>query len=99
MEPVTANSGTISDPLSGIAGWLSDGLSAATLILMLTAIATLRPAVRRRAAVLLLRPTQLRQTSPRKRPKGRRGRCWPTCSTGTGARTSRPGGGTSTSAR
>ena len=30
---------------------------------------------------------------------GGRGRCWPTCSTGTGARTSRPGGGTSTSAR
>ncbi len=31
--------------------------------------------------------------------RGRRGRCWPTCSTGTGARTSLPGGGTSTSAR
>ena len=31
--------------------------------------------------------------------RGRRGRCWPTCSTGTGARTNRPGGGTSTSAR
>ena len=28
-----------------------------------------------------------------------RGRCWPTCSTGTGGRTSPPGGGTSTSAR
>ena len=41
----------------------------------------------------------MRGTSPRKRPRGRRGRCWPTCSTGTGARTSRPGGGTSTSAR
>ena len=27
-----------------------------------------------------------------------RGRCWPTCSTGTGARTSPPGGGTSTCA-
>ena len=37
--------------------------------------------------------------SPRRRARGGRGRCWPTCSTGTGARTSRPGGGTSTSAR
>ncbi len=52
--PVTANSGTISDPLAGIGGWLGDGLFAATLILMLAAIAALRPAVRRRAAVLLL---------------------------------------------
>jgi hypothetical protein len=52
--PATANSGTISDPLSGIAGWLNDGLFAGTLILMLAAIAALRPAVRRRAAVLLL---------------------------------------------
>ncbi len=53
-SPITANSGTISDPLSGIAGWLNDGLFASTLILMLAAIAALRPAVRRRAAVLLL---------------------------------------------
>ena len=52
--PVTASSGTISDPLSGSGGWLGDGLLAVTLILMLTAIAALRPAVRRRAAVLLL---------------------------------------------
>jgi hypothetical protein len=49
-SPITANSGTISDPLSGIAGWLNDGLFASTLILMLAAIAALR----RRAAVLLL---------------------------------------------
>jgi hypothetical protein len=53
-SPITANSGTISDPLSGIAGWLNDGLFASILILMLAAIAALRPAVRRRAAVLLL---------------------------------------------
>lgn len=53
-SPITANSGTISDPLSGIAGWLNDGLFATILILMLAAIAALRPAVRRRAAVLLL---------------------------------------------
>ncbi len=52
--PITASSGTISDPLSGIGGWLGDGLFAGTLILMLAAIAALRPAVRRRAAVLLL---------------------------------------------
>jgi hypothetical protein len=52
--PITANSGTISDPLSGIDGWLGDGLFALTLILMLAAIAALRPAVRRRAVVLLL---------------------------------------------
>ena len=52
--PVTANSGTISDSLAGIEGWLGDGLFAATLILILAAIAALRPAVRRRAAVLLL---------------------------------------------
>ena len=52
--PVTANSGTISDPLSGSGGWLGDGLLAVTLILMLAAIAALRPAVRRRSAVLLL---------------------------------------------
>jgi len=52
--PITANSGTISDPLGGIAGWLNDGLFAGTLILMLVAIVALRPAVRRRAAVLLL---------------------------------------------
>jgi hypothetical protein len=52
--PITANSGTISDPLGGIAGWLNDGLFAATLILMAAAIAGLRPAVRRRAVVLLL---------------------------------------------
>jgi hypothetical protein len=52
--PATANSGVISDPLSGSEGWLGDGLFAVTLILMLIAIAALRPAVRRRAAVLLL---------------------------------------------
>jgi hypothetical protein len=52
--PITASSGTISDPLSGIDGWLGDGLFAGILILMLAAIAALRPAVRRRAAVLLL---------------------------------------------
>jgi hypothetical protein len=52
--PITANSSRISDPLAGIGGWLNDGLFAATLILMLTAIAALRPAVRRRAIVLLL---------------------------------------------
>jgi hypothetical protein len=52
--PITANSGTISDPLGGIAGWLNDGLFAATLILMAAAIAALRPAVRRRTIVLLL---------------------------------------------
>jgi len=53
-NPITANSDTISDPLSGIAGWLNDGLFASILILMLAAIAALRPAVRRRAVVLLL---------------------------------------------
>ena len=52
--PLTANSGTISDPLSGMEGWLTDGLFAGILILMLAAIVALRPAVRRRAAVLLL---------------------------------------------
>ena len=52
--PLTANSGTISDPLSGLEGWLTDGLFAGVLILMLAAIVALRPAVRRRAAVLLL---------------------------------------------
>jgi hypothetical protein len=52
--PVTADSGTISDPLRGIGGWLNDGLFAATLILMIAAIAALRPAVRRRAIVVLL---------------------------------------------
>jgi hypothetical protein len=35
-------------------GWLGDGLFAVALILTLAAIAALRPAVRRRAAVLLL---------------------------------------------
>jgi len=52
--PLTANSGTISDSLSGLEGWLTDGLFAGVLILMLAAIVALRPAVRRRAAVLLL---------------------------------------------
>ena len=52
--PITANSGTIADPLGGIAGWLNDGLFAAALILIAAAIAALRPAVRRRATVLLL---------------------------------------------
>jgi hypothetical protein len=51
---LTANSGTISDPLSSVEGWLTDGLFAVTLILMLATIAALRPAVRRRAVVLLL---------------------------------------------
>jgi hypothetical protein len=46
--------GTISDPLSGSERWLGAGLFAVALILTLTVIATLRPAVRRRAAVLLL---------------------------------------------
>jgi hypothetical protein len=46
--------GTISDPLSGSERWLGGGLFAVALILTLTAIAALRPAVRRRAAVLLL---------------------------------------------
>jgi hypothetical protein len=50
----TANTGAISDPLAGSEGWLGDGLFAGTLILMLAAIVALRPAVRRRAAVLLL---------------------------------------------
>ena len=52
--PVTASSGTISNSLAGSEGWLRDGLFAVTLILMLSAIAAMRPAVRRRAAVLLL---------------------------------------------
>jgi hypothetical protein len=52
--PTGANSGVISDPLARTEGWLGDGLFAVTLILMLAAIAALRPAVRRRAAVLLL---------------------------------------------
>jgi len=52
--PITANSGTISDPLSGMQGWLTDGLLAVTLILMLATMAALRPGVRRRAVVLLL---------------------------------------------
>jgi len=52
--PVTGTSGTISDPFWGSEGWLGDGLFAVALILTLIAIATLRPAVRRRAAVLLL---------------------------------------------
>jgi hypothetical protein len=41
--PITANYGTISDPLSGIGGWLGDGLFAGILILMLAAIAVLSP--------------------------------------------------------
>jgi hypothetical protein len=52
--PITANTGTISDPLAGSEGWLGDGLFAVILILMLAAIVALRPAVRRRAVVLLL---------------------------------------------
>jgi hypothetical protein len=52
--PLTANSGTISDPLSGMQGWLTDGLFAVILILMLATIAALQPGVRRRAVVLLL---------------------------------------------
>jgi hypothetical protein len=54
FTPLTANTGTISDSLLGMEGWLTDGLFAGTLILMLVAIVALRPAVRRRAAVLLL---------------------------------------------
>ena len=41
--PLTANSGTISDPLSGLEGWLTDALFAGVLILMLAAIVALRP--------------------------------------------------------
>jgi hypothetical protein len=52
--PITAHGGTLSDPLAGIERWLGDGLFAVILILMIAAIAALRPAVRRRAAVLLL---------------------------------------------
>ena len=52
--PVTAHCGAISDSLAGIEGWLGDGLFVAILILMIAAIAAVRPAVRRRAAVLLL---------------------------------------------
>jgi hypothetical protein len=52
--PITAHGGAISDPLAGSGGWLGDGLFAGILILMIAAIAALRPAVRRRAAVLLL---------------------------------------------
>jgi hypothetical protein len=52
--PITAHSGALSDALAVSEGWLGDGLYAATLILMIAAIAALRPAVRRRAAVLLL---------------------------------------------
>jgi hypothetical protein len=51
---VTANSGRISDSLSGNEGWLSDGLFAVILVLLVAAIVALRPAVRRRALVLLL---------------------------------------------
>jgi len=52
--PITAGSGTISDALAGTEGWLGDGLFAGILILMLVAVLALRPAVRRRAVVLLL---------------------------------------------
>jgi hypothetical protein len=51
--PVSANVGFISDPLAGIEGWVNDGLFAGLLILMVAAIIALRPAVRRRAVVLL----------------------------------------------
>jgi len=52
--PITAHGGAISDPLADSGGWLGDGLFAGILILLIAAIAALRPAVRRRAAVLLL---------------------------------------------
>ena len=52
--PVTATSSRISDSLSGNEGWLSDGLFAVILVLLVAAIVALRPAVRRRALVLLL---------------------------------------------
>jgi hypothetical protein len=52
--PVGANSGMISDPLSSSEGWLGDGLFAVTLVLLLIAIAALRPVVRRRAVVVLV---------------------------------------------
>jgi len=52
--PIGDGAGFISDPLSGSQGWLGDGLFAVTLVLMLLAIAALRPVVRRRAAVVLL---------------------------------------------
>jgi hypothetical protein len=52
--PITAHGGAISDPLAGSEGWLGDGLFVGLLILMIAAIAALRPGVRRRAAVLLL---------------------------------------------
>jgi hypothetical protein len=52
--PISANSGMITDPLEGIQGWVTDGLFAGVLALMLAAIIALRPAVRRRAVVLLL---------------------------------------------
>ena len=52
--PITTNSGRIADSLSGNEGWLSDGLFAVILVLLVAAIVALRPAVRRRALVLLL---------------------------------------------
>ena len=52
--PITARSGAISDPLAGSGGWLGDGLFVGILILTSAAIAAVRPAVRRRAAALLL---------------------------------------------
>lgn len=52
--PITVTATSVSDPLSGIAGWLRNGLFAAIVILMLAAVVALRPAVRRRALVVLL---------------------------------------------
>lgn len=52
--PSGPSSGVISDPPANSEGWLGDGLFAVTVILTLAAVVALRPAVRRRAAVLLL---------------------------------------------
>jgi hypothetical protein len=38
--PITANSGSISDPWSGLEGWLTDGLFAVTLILLPALVTT-----------------------------------------------------------
>jgi len=52
--PITVTASSVSDSLSGIAGWLRNGLFAVIVILMLAAVVALRPAVRRRALVVLL---------------------------------------------
>ena len=51
--PITANSGSISDPWPGLGG-MADRRAVRRLILMLATIAALRPRVRRRPVVLLL---------------------------------------------